>query len=143
MSAVKKKKKVLYSFLLFCRVLRYSGREPMVEPVCEPALARQADVSHLQQRARQGRAWAPAPQDADALCQSHVPAHLPLREHRGVQTLSDDGPRGGSRYCEWLFHPWAAFNLDGNLRNSLENSFYLSIHSRNVYGLPTMCQKQS
>ncbi|XP_032151320.1 bestrophin-3 isoform X7 [Sapajus apella] len=50
----------------------------MVEPVCESALARQADVPHLQQCSRKGRARAPAEKDADALCQSHLPAHLPL-----------------------------------------------------------------
>ncbi|KAM7114621.1 bestrophin-3 isoform 4-T7 [Molossus nigricans] len=60
------------------RVLRYSGSEPMVEPVCEPALAGQADVPHLQQRPREGRARAPAPKDTHALRQPHLPAHLPL-----------------------------------------------------------------
>lgn len=72
----------------------------MVEPVREPALARQADVPHLQQRAREGRARAPAPEDTDALRQPHVPAHLPLGEHRCVQKVSDDGPRGGSRFYD-------------------------------------------
>ncbi|XP_078192973.1 bestrophin-3 isoform X6 [Callithrix jacchus] len=50
----------------------------MVEPVCESALARQADVPHLQQCSRKRRARAPAKKDTDALCQSHLPAHLPL-----------------------------------------------------------------
>ncbi|XP_053082459.1 bestrophin-3 isoform X2 [Acinonyx jubatus] len=50
----------------------------MVEPVCEPALARQADVPHLQQCSRKRRTRAPAQKDPDALCESHVPAHLPL-----------------------------------------------------------------
>lgn len=91
------------ALLLFCRVLRYAGSEPMVEPVCEPALAGQADVPHLQQCPREGRARAPAQEDTDALRQPHLPAHLPLREHRCVQKVSHDGPRGGSRYCERLF----------------------------------------
>nr|XP_010336724.2 bestrophin-3 isoform X2 [Saimiri boliviensis boliviensis] len=70
---------VLYTAIsLVYRVLCYSGSEPMVEPVCESALARQADVPHLQQCSRKRRARAPAKKDADALCQSHLPAHLPL-----------------------------------------------------------------
>lgn len=80
--------------LLSHRVLCHSGSEPVVEPVCEPALARQADAPHLQQRPREGRARASAQEDADALCQPHIPAHLPLREHGCVQTVPDDGPRG-------------------------------------------------
>lgn len=80
------------------RVLRYSGSEPMVEPVCESALARQADVPHLQQCPRERPAWAPAQKDADALRQSHVLAHLPLGEHSGVQKIPHHGPRGRSRY---------------------------------------------
>lgn len=82
------------------RVLRYSGSEPMVEPICESALARQADVPHLQQCSRKRPAWAPPQKDADALCQPHVPAHLPLCEHRSVQEVSHHGPRGRSRYGE-------------------------------------------
>lgn len=72
---------LLYNFLLFFRVLCYSGREPVVEPICESSLARQADVPHLQQCPREGRAWAPAQKDIDALCQPHISAHLPLSEH--------------------------------------------------------------
>ncbi|XP_051702402.1 bestrophin-3 isoform X2 [Oryctolagus cuniculus] len=70
---------VLYTAIsLVYRVLCDFGSEPMVEPVCESALARQADVPHLQQRPRKRPARAPAPEDADALRQPHVPAHLPL-----------------------------------------------------------------
>lgn len=80
------------------RVLRHSGSEPMVEPVCESALARQADAPHFQQCPRERPAWAPAQKDADALRQPNVLAHFPLREHRGVQEVSHHGPRGRSRY---------------------------------------------
>lgn len=66
----------------------------MVEPVCEPALARQADVPHLQQCSRKRRTRAPAQKDPDALCESHVPAHLPLSEHGCVQEVPYDGPCG-------------------------------------------------
>ena len=99
---------MLYSFLLFCRLLCYSSSESMVEPVCESALARQADVSHLQQCLWKWRTRAPAQEDADALCQSHLPAHFPLSQHSRVQTVSHDGPRGWSRYCELLFLPWGS-----------------------------------
>lgn len=66
----------------------------MVEPVCESALARQADVPHLQQCSWKGRARAAAQKDIDALRQSHVSAHLPLCEHGCVQKVPNDGPRG-------------------------------------------------
>lgn len=96
----------------------------MVEPVCESALARQADVSHLQQCSWKWRAWAPAQEDTDALCQSHLPAHFPLSEHSCVQKVSNDGPRGWSRYCELLFLPWGSSQPSNFLWNYL-----LFIHS--------------
>lgn len=110
----------------------------MVEPVCESALARQADVPHLQHCSWKWRAWAPAQEDADALCQSHLPAHFPLSEHSCVQKVSDDGPRGWSRYCELLFLPWRSSQPSNFLS---ENIFYSFIHSfkkhlLNTYPVP-------